>query len=81
MTNCLSAGWSFGVTRWCNRLDEARAKGVARYTIEAAKTLKAIRPREQRVVLIDTTAQEKNVGYPTARALLELVDFPVKRTV
>ena len=47
------------------RLDEARAEELLSRTIEAAKTLKAIRPRELRVISIDTAVQEKNVEHPT----------------
>ena len=33
--------------------------------MEAAKTLKAIRRRELRVVAIDITVQDENIAYPT----------------
>ena len=60
------------LTRWRNRLDEAGAEELLAQTIEAAKTLKAIRPRELRVVSIDTTVQEKNIAHPTDSRLLEV---------
>ena len=60
------------LTRWRNRLDESGAEELLAQTIEAAKTLKAIRPRELRVVSIDTTVQEKNVAHPTDSRLLEV---------
>ncbi|KAF0284704.1 transposase [Spiribacter roseus] len=60
------------LTRWRNRLDEPGAEELLAQTIEAAKTLKAIRPRELRVVSIDTTVQEKNIAYPTDSRLLEV---------
>jgi len=60
------------LTRWRNRLDEAGAEELLAQTIEAAKTLKAIRPRELRVVSIDATVQEKNIAHPTDSRLLEV---------
>ena len=60
------------LTRWRNRLDEAGAEELLAQTIEAAKILRAIRPRELRVVDIDTTVQEKNVAHPTDSRLLEI---------
>jgi len=53
-------------------LDEAGAEELLAQTVEAAKTLKAIQPRELRVVSIDTTVQEKNVAHPTDSRLLEV---------
>ena len=60
------------LTRWRNRLDEAGAEELLAQTIDAAKSLKAIRPRELQVVTIDTTVQEKNIAHPTDSRLLEV---------
>ena len=63
------------LTRFRQRLGEAGVEELLAQTIEAAKAMKAIRPRDLERVVIDSTVQEKAVAYPTDSRLLEIARY------
>ena len=59
------------MTRWRHRLGEAGAEAMLKATIEAAVSMKAIRPAQVQHVNVDTTVQTKAIRYPTDSRLYD----------
>lgn len=59
------------LVRWRQRLGEAGMEELLAQTIAAARSMKAITPRDLERVIVDSTVQEKAVTYPTDSRLLE----------
>ena len=58
------------LTRFRQRLGEEGIKKILKATIQEGIRQKAITPKELKKVIVDTTAMEKNIAYPTdARSL------------
>jgi IS5 family transposase len=53
------------MTRWRKRLGEAGAEMMLKATIQTACKVKAMKPAQMEQVNVDTTAQTKNVRFPT----------------
>jgi transposase, IS5 family len=60
------------LVRWRQRLGEAGMEELLAQTIAAARTMKAITPRDLEWVIVDSTVQGKAVAYPTDSRLLEV---------
>lgn len=60
------------LTRFRKRLGEAGVEELLAQSIEAAKSLQAIKPADLERVIVDTTVQEKAVAYPTDSRLFEV---------
>jgi IS5 family transposase len=60
------------LTRFRHRLGEAGVEELLAQTIEAAKTLNAVKTADLQRVIVDTTVQEKAIAYPTDSRLLEV---------
>jgi IS5 family transposase len=58
------------LTRWRNRMGEARLQALLQESLSVATRTKAIRPSELSRVIVDTTVQPKNVTFPTDAKLL-----------
>ena len=68
------------LVKWRQRLGEAGCEWLLGATIEAALAMKVISPTSLKRVVVDTTAQEKNIAFPTDSKLynqmrLKLVDI------
>jgi transposase, IS5 family len=58
------------LTRWRNRMGEARLQALLQESLSVAARTKAIKPSELSRVIVDTTVQPKNVTFPTDAKLL-----------
>src|SRR5256884_9009445 len=58
------------LTRWRNRMGEARVQALLQERLSVATRTKAIKPSELSRVIVDTTVQPKNVTFPTDAKLL-----------
>ena len=58
------------LTRWRNRMGEARLQALIQESLSVATRTKAIKPSELSRVIVDTTVQPKNVTFPTDAKLL-----------
>jgi IS5 family transposase len=58
------------LTRWRNRMGEARLQALLQESLSVAARTKAIKPSELSRVILDTTVQPKNVTFPTDAKLL-----------
>src|SRR3954452_6208941 len=58
------------LTRWRNRMGEARLQALLQESLSVAARTKAIKPSELSRVIVDTTVQPKNVLFPTDAKLL-----------
>src|SRR4029453_4683419 len=58
------------LTRWRNRMGEARLAAAIHESPSVATKTKAIKPSELSRVIVDTTVQPKNVTFPTDAKLL-----------
>ncbi|MET4261805.1 IS5 family transposase [Bradyrhizobium sp. S3.12.5] len=58
------------LTRWRNRMGEARLQALLQERLSVATRTKAIKPSELPRVIVDTTVQPKNVTFPTDAKLL-----------
>src|ERR1700723_689547 len=58
------------LTRWRNRIGEARLQALLQESLSVAARTKAIKPSELSRVIVDTTVQPKNVTFPTDAKLL-----------
>jgi hypothetical protein len=58
------------LTRWRNRMGEARLQALLQESLSVATRTKAIKPSELSRVIVDTTVQPKNVTFPTDAKLL-----------
>jgi hypothetical protein len=58
------------LTRWRNRMGEARLQALIQESLSVATKTKAIKPSELSRVIVDTTVQPKNVTFPTDAKLL-----------
>src|ERR1700744_654412 len=58
------------LTRWRNRMGEARLQALLQESLSVATRTKAIKPSELSRVIVDTTVQPKNVTSPTDAKLL-----------
>src|SRR6202789_725535 len=58
------------LTRWRNRMGEARLRALLQESLSVAARTKAIKPSELSRVIVDTTVQPKNVTFPTDAKLL-----------
>jgi IS5 family transposase len=58
------------LTRWRNRMGEARLQALLQESLSVAARTKAIKPSELSRVIVDTTVQPKNVMFPTDAKLL-----------
>src|SRR4249919_689716 len=58
------------LTRWRNRMGEARLQVLLQESLSVATRTKAIKPSELSRVIVDTTVQPKNVTFPTDAKLL-----------
>ena len=68
------------LVKWRQRLGKAGCEWLLGATIEAALAMKVISPTSLKRVVVDTTAQEKNIAFPTNSKLynqirLKLVDI------
>lgn len=59
------------MTRWRKRLGEAGAEAMLKATIDAAVSMKALRPSQVTHVNVDTTVQTKAVRHPTDARLYD----------
>jgi transposase, IS5 family len=60
-------------------LGEAGVEQLLKTTIEAAVGMKAIKPAEFEMVIVDTTVQEKAIAHPTDSRLLEVARAKITR--
>ena len=58
------------LTRWRNRMGEERLQALLQESLSVATRTKAIKPSELSRVIVDTTAQPKNVTFSTDAKLL-----------
>lgn len=59
------------MTRWRNRMGEARAEELLKETLRAGLKLKAIKAHQLKRVNVDTTVQEKGIRFPTDARLYD----------
>ncbi len=53
------------MTKWRNRVGSKRMEVLLKETINTAKREKYLKPKEIKMVIVDTTVQEKAIAYPT----------------
>jgi transposase, IS5 family len=58
------------LTRWRQRMGEARLQALLQESLAAATRLKAAKPADFRSVIVDTTVQEKAIAFPTDAKLM-----------
>jgi len=61
-----------GLTRFRHALGDAGVEELLAKTIETAVSLKAIAPQDLERVIVDSTAQEKAIAFPTDSRLLDV---------
>lgn len=53
------------MTKWRNRVKSKELEKLLQETVKAGLKIKAIRSREMRWIVVDTTVQEKAMAFPT----------------
>jgi IS5 family transposase len=67
------------IGRFRRVLGEAGVEQLLKTTIEAAVGMKAIKPAELEMVIVDSTVQEKAIAHPTDSRLLEVARAKIAR--
>jgi len=67
------------IGRFRRVLGEAGVEQLLKTTIEAAVSMKAIKPAEFERIIVDTTVQEKAIAHPTDSRLLEVAREKIAR--